>query len=111
MLAEKLVVDGSNFAEAWNFGPEETDAQTVSWVLDQLSKKFINAKWEFEKTQQHEASSLNLDISKAKSKLGWIPQWPLELAINNTVDWYQAFNEHQPMAEFSIKQIKDYQAS
>ena len=111
MLAEKLVVDGSNFAEAWNFGPEETDAQTVSWVLDQLSKKFINAKWEFEKTQQHEASSLNLDISKAKSKLGWMPQWPLELAINNTVDWYQAFNEHQPMAEFSIKQIKDYQAS
>ena len=65
ILAEKLVVDGSNFAEAWNFGPEESDAQTVSWVLDQLSKKFINAKWEFEKTQQHEASSLNLDISKA----------------------------------------------
>ena len=112
MLAEKLVENKSNFAEAWNFGPEETNAKTVSWVLNTLSKKFINAKWEVKiNTNHHEANLLSLDISKAKTKLGWFPRWSLETAINNTVDWYLAFKEGESMANISIKQIKDYQAS
>ena len=77
-----------------------------------MSKKFNNSKWETEKIkQQHEASLLKLDISKAKSKLGWLPRWPLETAIDNTVEWYQAFKENDNMEEFSIKQIKVYQSS
>ena len=112
ILAEKLVTKGNNFAQAWNFGPEQSGAKTVSWILDRLSKKFNNSKWETEKTkQQHEASLLKLDISKAKSKLGWLPRWPLETAIDNTVEWYQAFKENDNMEEFSIKQIKAYQSS
>tara|TARA_Y100000389_G_scaffold167531_1_gene172782 strand:- start:29413 stop:30477 length:1065 start_codon:yes stop_codon:yes gene_type:complete len=111
LLAEKLVENGNNFAEAWNFGPEENDAQTVSWVLSQLSKKFTKAKWESQQTKQYEANTLKLDISKAKAKLGWMPRWSLEQAINNTVDWFEAFNERKSMAEFSIKQIKDHQTS
>ena len=112
ILAEKLVTKGNNFAQAWNFGPEQSGAKTVSWILDRLSKKFNNSKWETEKIkQQHEASLLKLDISKAKSKLGWLPRWPLETAIDNTVEWYQAFKENDNMEEFSIKQIKVYQSS
>ena len=112
ILAEKLVTKGNNFAQAWNFGPEQSGAKTVSWILDRLSKKFNNSKWETEKIkQQHEASLLKLDISKAKSKLGWLPRWPLKTAIDNTVEWYQAFKENDNMEEFSIKQIKVYQSS
>ena len=112
MLAEKLVINGDNFAEAWNFGPEQSDAKTVFWVLDRLSEKFSNAKWQAERTKQpHEANMLKLDISKAKLKLGWIPQWSLETAIDNTIKWYQAFKENENMIEFSIKQIKAYQSS
>ena len=112
ILAEKLVTNGNNFAEAWNFGPEQSGAKTVSWVLERLSKKFANARWEIENIKQlHEASLLKLDISKAKSKLGWAPRWSLETAIDNTIKWYQAFKENENMIEFSIKQIKAYQSS
>ena len=112
MLAEKLVINGNNFAEAWNFGPEQSDTKTVFWVLDRLSEKFSNAKWQAETTKQpHEANMLKLDISKAKLKLGWMPQWSLETAIDNTIKWYQAFKENENMIEFSIKQIKAYQSS
>ena len=112
MLAEKLVINSSNYAEAWNFGPEQSGAKTVLWVLDRLSEKFTNSRWEIENTKQHhEASLLKLDISKAKSKLGWKPRWSLETAIDNTVEWYQAFKENKNMEDFTIKQIKLYQSS
>ena len=112
MLAEKLVVNGDNFADAWNFGPEQSDAKTVSWVLEKLFAKFSNLKWEATPTKQpHEASLLKLDISKAKSKLGWAPRWSLNTAIDNTIKWHQAFKENENMMEFSIKQIKAYQSS
>ena len=112
MLAEKLVINSSNYSEAWNFGPEQSGAKTVLWVLDRLSEKFTNSRWEIENTKQHhEASLLKLDISKAKSKLGWKPRWCLETAIDNTVEWYQAFKENKNMEDFTIKQIKLYQSS
>jgi CDP-glucose 4,6-dehydratase len=112
ILAEKLFIQDNNFAEAWNFGPDEYGSKTVSWVLERLSQKFINARWKIEKkNHQHEASLLKLDISKAKSKLGWVPRWSLETAIDNTAEWYKAFKEHQPIVEFSIKQIEVYQNS
>ena len=59
--------------------------------------------------QKHEASILRLDISKAKSKLGWFPKWSLETSIDNTVKWYQAFKENEKMQEFSKEQIRIYQ--
>ena len=111
MLAEKLIIHGDNFAEAWNFGPEQSGAKTVSWVLDRLSKKFLNAKWEAKNsTQLYEASLLKLDIKKAKLKLGWKPRWSLETAIDNTIKWYQAFKENKDMVEFSVKQIKTFKS-
>ena len=74
MLSEKLVVEGDNFAEAWNFGPHENSSKPVSWVIDYLSQKILNVKWELDKsTKPHETNLLLLDSSKAKSKLNWSP--------------------------------------
>lgn len=36
-LAERLHGDGKAFAEAWNFGPADEDAQTVGWILEQVA--------------------------------------------------------------------------
>ena len=111
ILAEKLISSETNFAEAWNFGPEELGAKTVSWVLERFSKKFLNARWEIDdKSQYHEANLLKLDISKAKSKLGWSPRWSVESAIDNTIKWHQAFKDNNNMQDFSINQIKLHQS-
>jgi len=112
MLAERLVTDGAEFAEAWNFGPEEFDAKSVSWVVERLSQKFPHARSELEGTPQpHEASLLKLDSSKAKTRLGWAPRWSLEKALDKTIEWHQAWKDGLSMAEISIEQIEQYQAA
>lgn len=110
LLAEKLVKNGSDFAQAWNFGPEQSSAKSVSWILNKLSKKFANFNWEKENTkQEHETNILKLDISKAKSELRWFPKWSLETSLDNTISWYSAFKENEKMQEFSLNQINFYQ--
>lgn len=111
ILAEKLIENGNNFAESWNFGPDESGSKTVMWILDRISKKYASAKWIIDKQEQkHEATLLKLDISKAKSKLGWTPKWTLENAIDNTAEWHIAYQNNEKISEFSIKQIKLYQS-
>ena len=111
ILAEKLIENGNNFAESWNFGPDESGSKTVMWILDRISKKFTSAKWTIDKQEQkHEATLLKLDISKAKLKLGWTPKWNLENAIDNIAEWHIAYQNNEKISEFSIKQIKLYQS-
>ena len=112
MLAERLVMEGAAFSEAWNFGPEQFDSKPVSWILERLCQKMPQARWELEGSPQpHEAGQLKLDSAKAKNRLGWVPRWSLETAIDKTFEWHQAWKEGESMAEISIKQIEIYQAS
>ena len=109
LLSEKLVIKGNNYAEAWNFGSQESESKAVSWIVNYLSQKIPNLQWDIEKTAQpHEANLLLLDSSKARSKLNWKPRWPLEIALDKIVEWHQAWKERKPMAEISISQIKSY---
>ncbi|CAI8305558.1 MAG: CDP-glucose 4,6-dehydratase [Gammaproteobacteria bacterium] len=110
LLAERLVTEGAEFAEGWNFGPEEADAKPVSWILDRLCQKIPSANWVLDRSPQpHEASVLKLDSVKAKTKLNWAPRWSLDTALDNTVEWYQLWREGQSMAEASVHQIEAYQ--
>lgn len=112
LLAEKLVTEGEAYAEAWNFGPEETDAKPVSWIVDRLCQKVPNARWELEGTPQpHEAGLLKLDSSKAKARLHWSPRWSLETALDQTMDWHQAWKQGQSMADVSIQHLEAYLAA
>jgi CDP-glucose 4,6-dehydratase len=109
LLAEKLVTNGADFAEAWNFGPNEVDAKPVSWIVNRLCEKIPNAKWEIEGAPQpHEAGLLKLDSAKAKSRLGWAPRWDLEKALDMTSNWHQAWKQGKHLADFSIQQIETY---
>ena len=108
-LAEQLILGGSAFNGAWNFGPEEVDAKPVSYVADYLCEKINYAHWEIDPNPQlHEAGLLKLDSSKAKKHLNWRPKWSLETALNATIDWHLAWKERQPMSKFSLQQIEKY---
>ena len=112
MLAERLVIDGAEFAEAWNFGPEDSDAKPVSWILGWLCHRIPGAHWELDgMPQPHEAGLLKLDSAKAKAKLGWAPKWSIETTLSETVEWHQAWRAGQSMAEVSVQQIEAYQAA
>ena len=110
-LAEKLYTDGADFAEAWNFGPEESDARPVQWIVEHLCGQVPGSSWHCDASPQpHEANYLKLDSSKAKARLGWHPRWNLALALSNTLAWYNAWKSGKDMAETSLAQIREYEA-
>jgi CDP-glucose 4,6-dehydratase len=109
LLAEKLYTEGKAFAEAWNFGPEESDAKPVSWIVEQLCMSNSQAKWQIENIKQpHESDLLKLDINKAKARLGWTPRWNLKTALNKTIEWHQAWQKKDDMAAITSAQIQAY---
>ena len=110
-LAEALFLNGSSFASAWNFGPEQNDSKSVSWILQNLCEKIPGATWNLDSNPQlHEAKSLKLDSSKAKSQLRWSPKWDLSTALLKTLDWHGSWRNSKDMQDFSLNQIKQYQS-
>jgi CDP-glucose 4,6-dehydratase len=112
VLAEKLYTEGEAYAEAWNFGPDERDEKPVQWVVDALCAKTPSMNWvRDDPPSMHEAQTLRLDSTKARTKLGWLPRWNLERALDETWRWYEAWLAGKRMVEISREQIGDYLAS
>jgi len=112
MLAEKLYEEKSAFAEGWNFGPDDNDAKPVGWIVEYLCSQVPNAAWQCDALPQpHEANTLKLDSSKAKSRLGWQPRWNLQSALGRTLEWHRAWCAGADMAGVSLGQIQDYEAA
>lgn len=113
-LAENLWNEGEAFTGSWNFGPDDQDAKPVEWVANFLTSIWgENATWEFEKNQNllHEAHYLKLDSSKARTQLQWKSRWPLEKALQATVDWYKAYRQQKNIPSIMLEQIHEYQIS
>jgi CDP-glucose 4,6-dehydratase len=111
MLAERLFSEGLEFAEAWNFGPDEADARPVQWIVEYLCSQVAEAAWRCDAAPQpHEANMLKLDSSKAKAQLGWRPRWNLKAALGKTLAWHQAWKQGLDMAAISGQQIREYEA-
>jgi CDP-glucose 4,6-dehydratase len=112
-LCEHLYRKPLDFAGAWNFGPREEDAQPVRWVVEQLAATWgEGTAWELDTREQpHEAHCLKLDVSKAYAKLHWRPQWALEQALGQTVQWYRHHSKGGDMRSLTLEQIAAYQSS
>lgn len=111
-LAEHLYrADGAAFAEAWNFGPGESDAWPVARVMDHLCSNWPGARWEaVVGDHPHEAGYLKLDCAKAHAGLGWHPRLPLDVALAWSLSWYRADAAGEDMVRFTDEQIRHYQA-
>ena len=111
LLAEKMFVNSNKFSQAWNFGPNETDAQTVKWLIDELAKKWngININFSGKETEKlHEAKFLRFSISKSCSELAWTPKWSAVDAINMINEFYSGYFEKQNILDLVVKQINMY---
>jgi CDP-glucose 4,6-dehydratase len=113
LLAQKLYEEGAAFAEGWNFGPNDTDAKPVQWIVENLTKNWGGgASWTLDSNDHpHEAHYLKLDCSKAKSLLNWSPKWTLEQAIEQICIWHKAFQVGADMQALCLHQIKQYEAA
>lgn len=112
-LAERVYHDPDDFAQAFNFGPNEQDVKSVGWVVDKILQLWNEkSSWQLDQTAKpHEAAYLKLDSAKAKNKLGWNPRWPLERALQETVGWYRSYQSGENMREKTLSQINNYIAT
>jgi CDP-glucose 4,6-dehydratase len=111
-LAQKLYEDGPSYSGAWNFGPDDSDAKPVFWIVENMTRLWEGASWVLDgAAHPHEARYLKLDSSKSRSLLGWRPGWNLTTAIGAIVDWQQAFLLREDMREKSLSTIRNYLSS
>lgn len=110
MLVEKLYAHGKDYAEGWNFGPDNEDAKPVSWLVEQMTTAWGGKQtWKNEeKPQPHEADLLKLDCTKAKTRLGWTPRWKIGKALSTIVEWHKARLGGEDMRAFTLRQINDF---
>jgi CDP-glucose 4,6-dehydratase len=110
-VAESLFLAGAVIGEAWNFGPDQSDAQPVEWMVNELAKAWGNAaRWEQEKSvQPHEDQSLTLECSRAANRLGWRPCLHLKDSLAMTAAWYRASLQGNDMHAFTLDQIQQYE--
>jgi CDP-glucose 4,6-dehydratase len=110
-LAEHLFDEGPGFAEGWNFGPNDEDAKSVGWIVQQMAAMWgNNARWHLDTGEHpHEANYLKLDISKARSRLNWHPALRLDDALQLIIDWAQQRQAGADMHTLTLAQIQAYQ--
>jgi CDP-glucose 4,6-dehydratase len=111
MIAARLLQGDRSIASAWNFGPAESDAQPVSWIVDKMISKWGSGSYRLtDSPQPHEARMLRLDCSKASSELGWSPAWTLDDALEQIVAWHRSVNDGADARQVSLEQLNGYRA-
>ena len=70
----------------------------VSWNVD-------------EGPHPYEATYLKLDSSRARNELEWRQRLNLDDGIALTVDWYQEDQRQAFMREYTIRQIREFEAA
>lgn len=108
LLGAKMIQE-RKYDEAWNFGPKKENVVTVKELLDKTISDYGEGEWKdvSDKEKLHEATLLSLDITKAKSKLGWNPVLDINQTIKFTIDWYKRYKE-EDVYTICQEQITDY---
>lgn len=96
-LAANLLREGGSFAGAWNFGPLEQRAVDVQSLVERSidlwgSGDWVNASMPGDK---QETGLLRLNWDKAANKLHWRPTYTWVNALQQTVEWFQAFDVYR----------------
>jgi CDP-glucose 4,6-dehydratase len=112
LLAERLWDEPEGYGEAWNFGPAEDDVRTVAWIATRVVERWGgDACWKaVAGDQQHEASFLKVDASKARARLGWRQRLRLETGLDWSVDWYRSVARGASARRLMAEQIARFEA-
>lgn len=113
VLAQKLYENTDSFSGGWNFGPLDEDAKSVQWIVEEIVENWgQGASWIHDQaTHPHEANYLKLDISKARQRLQWYPNWTLSTSLEKIIEWHKAWLSHEDMQKFCLDQIKQYETT
>jgi len=110
LLASKLYQNPKEYSGSWNFGPALGETFSVETLVERIIKSFGKGSVQLDEPTKnpHEAHYLQLDSSKAASKLGWQPKWDLDTAVESTVDWYKRLSQGTSADILTKAQINEY---
>jgi len=110
LLGQKLLEVKTEFAEAWNFGPNDDGEIPILQMVKQMRKIWNKIDYQIEQDENnpHEADLLKLDCSKARMKLNWKGAWDSRTTFAKTAEWYQSYYENQQV--ITQKQLREYVA-
>lgn len=110
LLAKKLFEGDKTLVTTWNFGPQDENFVPVSNLVEEGIKIFAKGEYKIITEKSfHEAHLLKLDISKAKSLLGWKPKMNLKETLDNTFGWYKNYYEKKELAaSYTDHQILEF---
>ncbi|SFV67041.1 Similar to CDP-glucose 4,6-dehydratase [hydrothermal vent metagenome] len=96
-VGQKLLEGKKEFAEGWNFGPENEGSITVQKVVESIKKHWDEIDYSIADVEKplHEANLLKLDCSKANILLAWKSVWGSDMTFEKTVTWYKAFYQNK----------------
>ena len=109
LLAQKMWEEPTDYCEGWNFGPKMDAVVSVWDVATMLTKEMGKGMLQdqTESDAPHEANLLMLDITKAKSRLGWYPTMTTAEAIALTADWYKRY-EKEDVYGLCVEEIEKF---
>lgn len=109
LLAKKQWEQPTDYCEGWNFGPESESVSTVWDVATELIKNY--GKGELKDSSDpnavHEAKLLMLDITKAKTKLGWKPRMNMRQCMALVADWYKRYKT-EDVYQLCVEEINKF---
>ena len=110
LLAQRLFEGELNMRSAWNFGPSDDDIKPVSFIVSRLADRWPGGgQWEIDESQNlHEAELLKLDISKARTLLGWDPTWGLDITLDSILSWHKCYEQGDDLHLETMRQISNF---
>ena len=109
LLTQKMWENPTEYCEGWNFGPEADSVSTVWEVATKLVQSFSKGELKdvSDPNALHEANLLMLDITKAKTRLGWQPRLDALQTIDLVADWYKRYSTENAY-DISIDEIMTF---
>ena len=108
LLGGLLAEQPLQYSKAYNFGPLPNDHLSVKELVEKAIEFWGSGSWldVSNPGSLHEAGLLKLDISRARTELGWQPKWNAGEAIQQTINWYK--KDILQQADYTFQQIKAY---
>ena len=109
-LGSLLLREGATFAEAWNFGPLETNGIPAQAIAEKLIMLWGQGQWVHTDPDyaQVETGYIRLSWEKAALRLGWRPVYTWEEALAEVVAWFKAFVTEEEMSSVGRQHIINY---
>lgn len=104
-----------NYEGAYNIGPLEKDCITTEELVKLFCENWRGKlKWESlgnpEQVEKapHEANILKLDALKIRERLGYMPRWNIEKAIQKTVEWIECYADKGDLEACMERQVREF---